>query len=1643
MAESVAGFRFVGVGIDVYEHFVPLTAVDEVQQVGNLLHSKGFGVETKCNVSDSEAEVGLKELLPTSGFGGEVLVVLWAGHGERTATNELRLITTDVMAGEPATRTARQLIERALRTEASQVLVVVDTCFSGAAVSSGAEVIDGLREAFPDPTGWVGVLAAARSFEVARDDVFAAELKRVLTSGPRDASLRLRFNAFNAGVRGDDVIDVIKQEWPTDRQRPDDIQRGLPRVMFPNPRWDPNAPEEVVEHLLLAAHGRSPDEIGNFFTGRRGPLQLIVEWLSGPSPGVLVVTGAAGAGKSAIVGRIVGLSNPVERAAIVACGEIGPDPGEGVIDAHVHARRLTVDGVAEAIDAQLRRSGVLPQAEPRNANALLGAIQTAVQTRGLVRPLNVVIDGVDEADTEAEAIADDLIARIARYARVLVASRHVQTAENLDLVDTMSTEPILNLDDPRWAGETAADLRAYVARRLQGMNDDGRMDPVAVGTQLLATAASGSEGVFLLARIVTSQLRETPVDTSVVGWEVALATSVEAAIDRDIDRVETDAPCGVDGSIAGRQLLTTLASGYGSGIPDDVWAVLATALGSDDVVYTRDDVYWLLGVAGRYVVAARGGDDAVYRLSHQRLAQHLRPPRPITLQLDRDAQALAVAAAVIDYYRSHLEAGLRPDGHRYLWNYARQHCVDAGTAGINLLRPLADVYRALVPDLAWALMALAARYSGVGRHADAITAENEAIGLYRPLAAANPAYTSDLAMAVLNRSLFLSELGRPEEALAAGDEAIGLYRPLAAANPAHTGNLAGAMLNRGRFLSELGRLEEGLAAGDEAIGLFRPLTAANPAYTGNLAMAMMNRGRFLSDLGRLEEGLAAGDEAIGLFRPLTAANPAYTGDLAGAVLNRSRFLSDLGRPEEALAAGDEAIGLYRPLAAANPAYTGNLAKAMMNLGRFLKEVGRLEEALAAGDEAIGLYRPLAAANPGHTGDLAMAVMNRGGFLSELGRPEEGLAAGDGAIGLYRPLAAANPAYTGNLAMAVLNRGRFLSELGRPEEALAACDEAIGLFRPLAAANPAYTGNLAMAVMNRSRFLSELGRPEEALAADDEAIGLYRPLAAANPAHTGSLAAALTNRGGSLSELDRPEEALAACDEAIGLYRPLAAANTAYTADLAMAVMNRSRFLSELGRPEEALAADDEAIGLYRPLAAANPAHTGNLAAALTNRGGSLSELDRPEEALAACDEAIGLFRPLAAANTAYTGNLAMAVMNRSEFLSELDRPEEALAAADEATGLYRTLAAANPHFVDGLVAALDVFAARLVGVGRTGDEDSEWQTAYDTLDPTGRAILMGSRAAARASVADAVADLIAAESQGAADSVVFDFVHSTARDRRADDTEEFDNLWERAAGEVPQWLTLDPGHLAMVEDWIETASVTAEAEFAATHGAALLEESTELALREVALRFDDPTSVDGFLDVLNEARQVGFAQAYEPLIAADLINRYLTAEPHEQIRMLRHDRDQLLAAESIAVMDELTADDPDEGGVGAGLLRLAIVELDGRTVNALADAELLVELVDDLIRSGESTSLVALAQTVEHSANADEDRAFALAIRACGLALRADHTQAADTLRAARRLDDQRTQAFLPQLAGLILSQPALAALAPVFAEPLSGSEED
>ena len=750
---------YVGVGIGTYSDpaFPELPkAVEDVSELGTYLQQHhDYRAEAIPNPSEEETRSALKRHLKTNAMPpGSVLVLLWAGHGEM-APEALHLIATDTEKGAAPDLTPQCLASLVARCGATQALLLLDTCYSGTGVFDVHRVVDQVRREVADEQTWLGVLASTLDFERAKDGVFVERLLRLLREGPTDPILKIRWSAHNEGVRGDDLMDALVKEWKLPGQRPKPAAFGDAWPMFPNPRFDPHAPERIVEHLLLAAEGRAPNEEGVYFMGRTAQLDDLVRWMQHGKPGVFVITGPAGSGKSAIAGRLVSLSNPTQRARLRADGPLeSADPGEGSVDAHVHARRLTVDQVVEAIDQQLVCHGVLsphPGGGARNRGELLGSLE-----RGQRCPL-IVVDGLDEAGEEAWAIAKDVVGLLARSACVLIATRWLPSKMQgaPDLIQALAPERIIDLGDPDLAESTQHDVAAYVRKRLAGY-DSERMDANKVAEAILHLSDQAQEGAFLLAQVITSQLRTAPIDTSISGWEKALSRSLEEAFIRDLAQI--------DDSIGVRELLTALAWAYGSGLPDDLWPVVATALSSTDRRFDREAVYAVLGSAGRYIVEDGDGTRAVYRLSHQRLVQQLHPSaKPRELDAYHES-ATRVARALVARYRDLLVTGFQPVGHLYLWRYTWRHCADGGLQGIAALRELVEINsNAFVPALASALNNLGIFYREVGRRQEAVGPTEEAAATYRTLAEENPAFVPDLAMALNNLGISYREVGREAE----------------------------------------------------------------------------------------------------------------------------------------------------------------------------------------------------------------------------------------------------------------------------------------------------------------------------------------------------------------------------------------------------------------------------------------------------------------------------------------------------------------------------------------------------------------------------------------------------------------------------------------------------------------------------------------------------------------------------------------------------------------------------------------------------------------------------------------------------------------------------------------------------------------
>src|SRR5664280_1100607 len=575
-------------------------AVADVELVRSVLDLEILG-DPLTDPGESQVRERLTDLAAALPDGG-VLIALWSGHAKTAANGALRVYAKDSPPTNLGGFSAADVASACAGSGANQLLLIFDTCFSGAGLPVAGEVAAAVLAETP-PEGervWVGLLTSCRRAETAVDGVFGPRLAALLREGPSDADLRRRWSVHNRHVRGDDLCDALVKGWGDDRQQPDYQGRGDAWWMFPNPCFDPGAPGQVVEHLLLAARGGALLDEPSWFSGRVAEVNQVVSWVSSSQPGIRVVTGSAGTGKSAIAGRVVSLANPRERQRLLheSAAVHHADPGEGSVTAHVHARALSADQVAEELDGGLVAVGWMSADETgrRNAAELVGRVQRTVETGG--RPPVLVVDGLDEARREAFPIARDVLTRLARHAILVVATRNPPDPTDPDttLVDVLRPVEVLDLDGPACRAAGAAARREYVSRRLAGVAE--QMDPAAVADLLAETTPGAADRPFLLARLVTDQLRAAPVDTSLPGWPQQVARSVEAAFDVDLARISRPGMTDQDASALGRRLLTVLTWALGAGLPEDEWRTIATEFGGHPV--GRDEISWLLDRLGRY-----------------------------------------------------------------------------------------------------------------------------------------------------------------------------------------------------------------------------------------------------------------------------------------------------------------------------------------------------------------------------------------------------------------------------------------------------------------------------------------------------------------------------------------------------------------------------------------------------------------------------------------------------------------------------------------------------------------------------------------------------------------------------------------------------------------------------------------------------------------------------------------------------------------------------------------------------------------------------------------------------------------------------------------------------------------------------------
>lgn len=599
---------------------------------------------------------------------GRALVLFVTGHGKigASGTHFLQLPKTEPRRQLATAVRTSEIVAAALDSHAEHVLVIVNTCY---ATGVAEEVVRLCREIPPvrRRTGSLEVIATCDHDQLVHVRRFPSVMRRVLE--------RLRTNAqiTSPWLSVAHLMTEFESELGSDAQRRkhrlhrviDGGGQTTPTPCLPNPGYRPPrdvvgparrqvaTPADDIDVWLARASGRPQEnDPGWYFSGRQRLNRELTGFLGRPG-GVLLLTGTAGSGKSAVLGRAVTLSDPLFRAhpryrdAVASAPPRTVPPAEAVSVA-VLARRHSAPDVLEellrGLDVEPRRPG------PTDDPVELWSAQLDTFLREPGEPVTVVVDGLDEA-AEPFRIVHGVLAPLKGHCTpVPVPGPRTSGPRQRRLglvIGVRSSRPsagpgTAGAGTGREPGLLAALCEVFPSARVLRTDGPGSRDDIADYVEaLIGPDAAHRTGVrkaaetvadevwpsFLDARLAGEQLRAAADPGELVAspqWRDLLHAGTTGLLRRDLLLVREE---GLPPDVA-LALLRAGAFALGAGIPwSNVWPTVAGALLGRPIEEPDRMIGTLLRsrLAG-YLAHGREDDRLVYRPAHERLAEILQDP---------------------------------------------------------------------------------------------------------------------------------------------------------------------------------------------------------------------------------------------------------------------------------------------------------------------------------------------------------------------------------------------------------------------------------------------------------------------------------------------------------------------------------------------------------------------------------------------------------------------------------------------------------------------------------------------------------------------------------------------------------------------------------------------------------------------------------------------------------------------------------------------------------------------------------------------------------------------------------------------------------------------------------------------------------
>jgi WD40 repeat protein len=641
-----------------------------------------------------------KWLVSTARDEADWVVFYYTGHGELVGDDALYLLTCDFENGQHAStafavnQLADMLIGRDSNGENRRVrrlFLILDTCYSG---TGGFEVLGRLRKLFSQ--GGLGgafyVLAAA----FPNEEALSGALAGALIASLQDRQLG---GTQQRHIYFDQLLSAINRRLPGHQAMGLSVlAQGVEPEFFPNPYYIPGLPlaptvaetRRVVQQFIASPSWSTgtrklevEQHLGEYFMGRDRILAELLRWLAGAADAgarLAVVTGRAGAGKSAILSRLVTLCEAPSRSLPLSFApELSTLPA---LHLTIHAKGKTLQEVIEHFAQVL-------QVEAHQPTVL-------TYLRQLPTAFRIVIDALDEA-REPLLLVQELLLPLSACPtiKLLIGTRPEYVAAL-----TGPATVVLNVENNRYL--KPQDLVDYVTAQLLNKEDyvanNPFRDQLAQASQVAKILAEKAYPNFLIARLTSESLLALPTAPHPTEVEqMSLPASLKDAFDQYLERFGAN-------QRQVRQVLTALAWSEGQGLPAvGGWAPVASALAQRK--YDEDDVAAVLQLAGSFIVESLENDRSVYRLYHQALADYLRADTEELEAQHRIAQALIGSVPP-------LADGAGPDW-RLATAYVRTHLAEHAASSEHLTHLLEDPLYLLCAEPSRLLSVLTRQVHGV------------------------------------------------------------------------------------------------------------------------------------------------------------------------------------------------------------------------------------------------------------------------------------------------------------------------------------------------------------------------------------------------------------------------------------------------------------------------------------------------------------------------------------------------------------------------------------------------------------------------------------------------------------------------------------------------------------------------------------------------------------------------------------------------------------------------------------------------------------------------------------------------------------------------------------------------------------------